>query len=115
MPATPAKPFFKRLNVKRSDLHFGQTVFLSSLDQTEKMFGADNDLKSMLEKEIVIYDFDISYNFIIRIMHPALGTLYPIHLDDISLTKPHVKLDKRRIIKVEQGKEVIFDETQLFI
>ena len=101
--------------MKRSDLYFGQTVFLRSLDQTDNMFGADEDLKSMLGREIVIYDFDVSHNNIIRIMHPSMGILYPIHLDDISLSKPKIKLDKRRIIKVERGKEVTFDENQLFI
>ena len=100
--------------MKRSDLYFGQTVFLRSLRYTEDMFGTDEDLKSMIGREIVVYDFDISYNNIIRIMHPALGTLYSIHLSDVIANKPPIKLDKRRIIKVEQGKEVTFDEKQLF-
>lgn len=102
--------------MKRSELHFGQTIFLRTLNKTDSMFGSDEDLKNMVGQYIKIYDFDVSYNNIIRIIHSWTGTYYSIHTDDISLTEPPLpKMDEEKIIKVQHGEKVTFDEKQLFI
>jgi len=102
--------------VKRSDLHFGQSVFLRTLYKTDNVYGADSELRSMVGHEIIIHDFDMNITDGIRILHPTSGTIYSIHVHDIELHAPiEPEMEKAKIIKVIRGKEVTFDVDQLSI
>ena len=100
--------------MKRTEYHFGQTVFLNSLENTESIYGTCASLRSMIGTFVTIRDYCTSYDKGINIFRPLVNGTYPIHEDDISVGPPEKKERNSPIIKVELGEEAMFDEKELF-
>jgi len=99
--------------VKRSEIHFGQRVFLKSLYETAHNFGIENELQDLKGTYVTVHEFSNYDNNCIIIIHPTTGKEYTLCLGDITLHRETFNEKEKPILNLEGGKEAVFDPSLL--
>jgi hypothetical protein len=107
----PSKHFSRGAIVKRSELHFGQRIFLNKLSYTEHSYGTDSTLAELKGTYVNVLEFCDFDDRCIKIVHPVRGYEYTIHVADLTLKNPEEEFDERDecILNVVNGESAVFD------
>ena len=99
--------------MKRSDLHFGQRVFLKSLNDTSHNFGIEQALLDLKGIYVNIHEFSDYDNNCVVIIHPTTGREYTMCASDLSLHRETFNDSEKPVLNLEGGKDAVFDPSLL--
>jgi len=99
--------------VKRSEIHFGQRLFLKSLNDTSHNFGIEQALQDLKGTYVTIHEFSDYDNNCVVIIHPSTAKKYTLCLGDLTPHRETFNESEKPVLKLEGGKEAVFDPSLL--
>ena len=104
--------------MNRSEMHFGQKLYLKTLYETDDQYGSEKELRELIGSYVTIYEFCYHDPYAVRIKHPLSGYEYSIRVEDLRKTGPKFdgSNDAKKSVRLSYKKKpVTFDVKRLFV